>query len=184
MSDGTHEFTYNLTKAFFKNMENEDIREADVNVVLTVNHHGDIYELHFDVEGVLTLLCDRCLDDLEFPVDTTYDIKVKYGEDYNDDSDDLLIIPESDNYLNVAYMIYDTVALTIPIKHVHPMGKCNRAMSAMLKKHRAQSHDDEDAALEDQLIDEMDEMDSGSEDRIDPRWEGLKKFGSSSADEN
>lgn len=176
MPDGTHEYKYELGKTFFKNMENDDIRDADVHVELTVKHRGELYELHFTMEGMLTLLCDRCLDDLEFPVDTTYDINVKYGEDYNDDSDDLLIIPESDNYLNVAYMIYDTVALTIPIKHVHPLGKCNRAMSAMLKKHRAQNPDDEDAALEDQLIDEMDSMDSSSDEKTDPRWDGLKNL--------
>lgn len=176
MPEGVHEFTYDLGKVFFKNMENEDIHDADIHVTLTVNHHGDLYEMHFTMEGTLTLLCDRCLDDLELPVDTTYDINVKYGDDYNDDSDDLLIIPESDNYLNVAYMMYDTAVLTIPIKHVHPAGKCNRAMSAMLKKHRAQSPDDEDLSLENQLIEEMDDSDTGSEENTDPRWDGLKKL--------
>lgn len=176
MSEGTHNFEYDLTKTFFKNMENEDIRDAQVHVGLTVKHQGDLYELQFAIEGILTLLCDRCLDDLEFPVDTVYAINVKYGDDYNDDSDDLLIIPESDNYLNVAYMIYDTVALTIPIKHVHPLGKCNRAMSAMLKKHRAQNADDEDAALEESLMDEIDSMDTASEQRTDPRWDALKNL--------
>lgn len=174
MSHGTHAFEYHLGKTFFTNMESEDIHDADLNVVLTVEYKGDIYSLDFAVEGVVTLICDRCLDDLEYPIDTTYHINVKYGEDYNDDSDDLLVIPESDNYLNVAYMIYDTVALTIPIKHVHPLGKCNRQMSAMLKKHRAGGVSDEDADLQNQLIEEMDSMDDATEQRTDPRWDALK----------
>ena len=101
----------------------------------------------------------------------------QYGDNYNDSTDELLEIPESDNYLNVAYMLYDTVMLAIPIKHVHPMGKCNRAMSALLKKHRSAVADDDDAAIEDQLIDEMDSMDSASTETVtDPRWDELKNL--------
>ena len=103
---------------------------------------------------------------------------MKYGETYNDDSDEVLEIPDSDSTLNVAYMIKDTVELAIPMKHVHPQGKCNRQMSAMLKKHRA-AGTGEDAELEEQLIDEMEAMDD-AEDTVqtptDPRWNALRKF--------
>ncbi len=175
MPIGVQDFEYHLGKQFFVNMESADIRDADLDVKLTVTHKTDYYDLAFAIDGEIVLMCDRCLDDLQFPVDVTYHIVVKYGEDYCDDSDELLIIPESDNHLNVAYMIYDTVSLAIPIKHVHAQGKCNRAMSAALKKHRARNVDDEDAELENELIDEMDSMDV-SETTTDPRWDELKKL--------
>jgi hypothetical protein len=47
-------------------------------------------------------------------------------------------------------------------------------MSAMLKKHRANGSSDEDAALEEQLIEEMDTMDLDNEGGVDPRWDALK----------
>lgn len=153
---GRHQFEWHLDKHFFENMECSDVRDADVNVVLDVNHRAEGYELAFHLTGTLTLLCDRCLDELPVPVDATYDLTVKYGDDYNDESDSLLIIPQSDNYLNVAYMIYDTAVLAIPPRHVHPAGKCNKAMSALYKKH-ARNADDEDAELEDELMSEMDD---------------------------
>ena len=185
LAAGTYDYEYHLGKQFFTDMESADIHDADLTVKLTVTHKRDIYRLDFTITGTITLICDRCLDDLIMPVDTTYSIAVKYGDDYNDEADDLLIIPESDNFLNVAYMIYDTVALTIPIKHVHPMGKCNRQMSAMLRKHRAHRPGDEDAELEDNLIDEMETMDTErDEPPVDPRWDGLKALSSdASADE-
>lgn len=158
---GKHTFEYHLDKTFFQNMENSDVRDADAKVVLDVDHRAEGYYLQFHLTGTLTLLCDRCLDELPIDVDSEYSLTVRYGSDYNDDSDTLLIIPESDNYLNVAYMIYDTAVLAIPARHVHPLGKCNRAMSALYKKH-ARSADDEDAELEDQLIDEMDDMQADS----------------------
>ena len=181
LSPGTHEFDFHLDKSFFENMENEDIHDADLNAHVTVVYNGDFYTLDFKVTGNVTLLCDRCLDDLIFPIDSTYHIVVKYGEDYNDDNDEVLEIPMSDATLNVSYMINDTVVLAIPIKHVHPMGKCNRQMSALLKKHRAQGND-EDADLENELIDEMEDMDSAPEGGSDPRWDALKKLNPS--DEN
>lgn len=185
LAAGTYDYEYHLGKQFFTDMESADIHDADLTVKLTVTRKRDIYRLDFTITGTITLICDRCLDDLIMPVDTTYSIAVKYGDDYNDEADDLLIIPESDNFLNVAYMIYDTVALTIPIKHVHPMGKCNRQMSAMLRKHRAHRPGDEDAELEDNLIDEMETMDTErDEPPADPRWDGLKALSSdATADE-
>ncbi len=159
LPEGKHSFEYHLDKQFFINMENADVRDADVKVLLDVDHRGDAYMLAFRLSGTLTVLCDRCLDELPLDIDTTYALTVKYGEEYNDDSDTLLVIPESDNYLNVAYMLYDTAVLAIPPRHVHPQGKCNRAMSALNKKYGVRNADDEDAELERDLIDEMDSAD-------------------------
>ena len=177
LGTGTHNFEYHLDKQFFTNMENSDIHGADLDVKLTVVYNGEFYTLDFSIAGEVTLICDRCLDDLHFPIEATYHIVVKYGEDYNDDNDEVLEIPETDNTLNVAYMIKDTVELAIPMKHVHPLGKCNRQMSAMLKKHRATSGDD-DAELENELIDEIANIDaqSSAAGNSDPRWDALRKL--------
>ncbi len=145
---GSYEYNYELGGQFFKDMESSDVRDADVHVHLVVVYREGVYDLTFRFGGEVVLLCDRCLDDLHFPIDTDYHIKVRYGDSYRDDSDDFLEIPESDNDLNVAYMMYDTVSLAIPIKHVHPVGKCNRAMSALLRKHRTSVPGAEDADLE------------------------------------
>ena len=174
MPEGVQEFVYHLDKQFFVNMESTDIHDADLNVRLTVTHKRDIYSLHFDVEGTVTLICDRCLDDLVFPIATTYDIAVKFGDDYAE-TDDMVTIPETNQCLNVSYMIFDTASLAIPLKHVHPAGQCNKAMSALLRKHRATSGEDDELAEE--LMDEIDTMDGNSpQGGNDPRWDELKKI--------
>ncbi|MDE6333728.1 MAG: DUF177 domain-containing protein, partial [Muribaculaceae bacterium] len=81
-----------------------------------------------------------------------------------------------------AYMLYDTVVLVIPIKHVHPLGKCNRAMSALLKKHRAHGTG-EDAELEDEMLDSIDSLDNQDSAPSDPRWDALRGLGSDDAAE-
>jgi len=179
LPSGSHEFEYDLGKQFFEDMESADIRDARLKVIAIVNVKGDIFELTLKVSGEITLICDRCLDEMQMPVDTEYNVFVKYGEDYNDDSDNLLVIPESDNFLNIAYILYDTVALTVPIKHVHPMGKCNRAMSTLLRKHRspASSIEGEDGEMADELMESIeDDFDSVDDTRSDSRWNELKKL--------
>ena len=188
MPEGEHEYAYHLGKEFFVNMENDEIHDADVDVKLTAVRRGDSFDLNFHFTGTLTLICTRCLDDLVFPIDTTYHVTVEYGDDYRDESDDLLIIPDSDSTLNVAFMIYDTVVLSIPMKHVHPLGKCNRQMSAMLKKHRATTPGDEDSELAESLIDEIDSIDAAAENQAqqqatDPRWDALKGLAGNDGEE-
>ncbi|WP_289157918.1 DUF177 domain-containing protein [uncultured Muribaculum sp.] len=179
LPSGSHEFEYDLGKQFFEDMESADIRDARLKVIATVNVKGDIFELTLKVSGEITLICDRCLDEMQMPVDTEYSVFVKYGEDYNDDSDNLLVIPESDNFLNIAYILYDTVALTVPIKHVHPLGKCNRAMSTLLRKHRspASNIEGEDGEMVEELMESIDDdIDSVDDTPSDPRWNELKKL--------
>lgn len=173
MPKGLNEFDFTLTKQFFVNMENTEVRDADLSVKLQVDNHGAYYDFDFKVNGTLTIECDRCLDDLVIPVDAGYQITVKYGEEYNDASDDVLEIPENENYLNVAYMLYDTVMLAIPIKHVHPAGKCNKAMSQLLRQHRASE------AGDDELFDDPEAYSGDMTDEpaaTDPRWEQLRKL--------
>ncbi|MDE5712572.1 MAG: DUF177 domain-containing protein [Muribaculaceae bacterium] len=154
LADGKYEQDFECGTDFFKNMENPDVISSDVHVHLNLIKKNDAYDFTFTCKGMLQVPCDRCLDPIDLDVDTTYHITVKYGADYNDETDDLLIIPESDTYINVAYMLHDTIVLTIPLRHVHPLGKCNRAMAAALHKHRSNAGDDIDEAL-DEVDDEI-----------------------------
>ena len=141
-------------------MENPDVISADVKVHLDLVKKNDTYDCRFTCKGMLQIPCDRCLDPLDHEVDTEYRVVVKYGETYDDGADNLLVIPYSNSYLNVAYILYDTILLTIPLRHVHPMGKCNRAMAAALSRHKSGGDEETREAL-----DELDaEMAEESED--------------------
>ena len=84
----------------------------------------------------------------------------------------MVIVPEAEGEINIAWFLYEFIALTIPLKHVHPAGKCNKTMSMKLKKHSARSADDED---EDDFDDGSDADDMTNEE-TDPRWDELKKL--------
>ena len=152
LKPGKYEQEFVCDTQFFKNMENTDVMNSDVNVHLDLENRNGLYDLKFTLKGLVQVPCDRCLDPIDIDVDATYDIKVEYGDSYDDASDDLLIIPSDNPDLNVAYMLYDTILLTIPMRHVHPLGKCNRAMAAALNKHKVRGGEDEEEELVDTEI--------------------------------
>lgn len=160
MPIGTHTFEYRLGKEFFAEMESSDILDADLDVALTVVHKSDVYDMTFDITGDITLECDRCLDEMQQPIDVEYHIVVKYGEEYCDDSDEVIEIPENENCFDVAPLIYDTVSLEIPIMHVHPEGECNQEMDAMLNQLEVGTGNEEESDVQE----------------IDPRWAKLKEL--------
>lgn len=137
MSVGIQQFSYVVDDSFFKEMESADIRRGTVAAALTVKHEGDSFDLTLAVEGDIVIGCDRCLDDMTHHAASSYHTTVKYGEAYNDDSDELIIVPEGQRSIDLSGMIYDTIALTIPMKHVHPDGECNEAMTEKLREHTA-----------------------------------------------
>lgn len=109
---------------------------------------------------------------MEIPVETKNRLVVKFGDEYAEENDEVVVIPFSEGAINLAWFIYEFIALAIPMKHVHAPGKCNKSMSSKLKKHTARSSaDDED--LEDDTVDDDISMEDDS-DSIDPRWDALK----------
>ncbi|MDM8269398.1 DUF177 domain-containing protein [Barnesiella viscericola] len=178
MPIGTQDFEYVLDNEFFKNIEGEDVRKGKVNVKLSVKRTTASFELNFDLEGVVQIPCDRCLDDMDHEVKTHETLFVKFGSEYSEESDNVVVIPESDGELNIAWFLYEFVALTIPLKHIHPAGKCNKSMSAKLRKHTARSLDDGDDEALDAFDDEdiADVVPDEGEEMTDPRWDELKKI--------
>ena len=119
---------YRIERDFFETRDNVDILGADVDVVLHIEKRHGGYRLEFDLAGDLEVPCDRCLEPVKIPVDTTYDIMVRHGEEFDDSRDDLLIIPENQTSIDVSGLINDTLLLEIPLRHVHPEGECNADM--------------------------------------------------------
>lgn len=173
---GTHNYEYELGNQFFKDIDGTEVQKGNVHVALTVKNRGNIFELNFEISGVVQVPCDRCLDDMDYEVSTQEHLYVKFGKEYSEENDDVVIIPEEDGEINLAWFLYEFVALTIPLKHVHAPGKCNKVMSFKLRKHTARRiGDEEDADTEDGFEEDGEEMEE-DDNTTDPRWDELKKI--------
>ena len=175
LSPGSHTYTYDLDRQFFESIDGDEVRKGLVKVDLTVRKISSTYELDFYLKGMVQIPCDRCLDDMDQEVETQNKLVVKFGKEYAEESDEIIVIPEEEGAINIAWFLYEFIALAIPIKHVHEPGKCNRGMSKKLNKHRAVVADDDndDSAMDDIGEDDID-FEEESAETIDPRWDALK----------
>jgi uncharacterized metal-binding protein YceD (DUF177 family) len=173
LSAGLHTYEYELDRKFFDAIDGDEVKKGNVKVALTVRRTSSTFEFNFDIKGVVQIPCTRCLDDMDQEVDTRNRLIVKFGKEYSEESDEIVIIPEDEGEINIAWFLYEFIALTIPIKHVHPVGECNRLVSSKLRKHRAISTDDG----EEDDVDMDDDEEYGDEEDTpvnDPRWDTLK----------
>ena len=171
LSEGTHSFDFLLDKVFFTviNDGESDVKKGEVPINLTIKRIGSTFEFNFDLVGEVIVSCDRCLDDLPFEVNVQSKLYVKFGKEYSEESDEIVVIPEDDGEINIAWFLYEFVMLSLPMKKVHGPGKCNKMMSSKLNKHKVSSSDsggDSDDV-------DFDETEAESED-TDPRWDTLK----------
>lgn len=45
---------------------------------------------------------------------------VKFGNEYNDDNDEIIFLPHGSSRINVSQYIYEMIVLSIPLKRVNP----------------------------------------------------------------
>ena len=158
LKEGETAFDFDLGDAYFEAVGGQEVKGGNVHVDLNVSRSGGIYRLDFHTEGTVIVPCDICLDDMEQPVSGDNTLTARLGEEYSED-DDLITVGKDAPLLDVSWFIYEFIALSLPIKHVHTPGKCNPAMIKVLEEHSAARSSD------------------GSDgEQADSRWSELEKL--------
>lgn len=156
LSVGVHHYNWEIDKKFFEAFENAELNDASLTVELELEKQERMMILSFTINGKVTVPCDRCLEDLLFPIEIEEAFYIKFGTARLEESEDVLVIPESEHQVDVSILINEYITLSLPLRRVHvpdEEGKvgCNKEV---LKK--------------------LDEL-SGKKG-IDPRWEQLKNI--------
>lgn len=182
LPEGINTFSYELDQRFFDSIDDEGVRKGKVQVDLTVKKANEAFEFNFHLEGTVQIPCDRCLDEMDQEIETDNRLIVKFGEEHLEVTDEIIIIPEEEGGINIAWFLYEFIILNIPIRHVHMPGKCNKGMTKKYRQHQAvstsnDSDDDDNPADEFDNGDIDDDIDAtDSTQTTDPRWDELKKL--------
>ena len=119
MATDTVSYRWQADNDFFSAVQGSDIKQGLLDVALRVKRTSGAYELEFQLQGEVEVTCDRCLESMNQPIDAFCTLRVVMGEDFVDDGD-MVVIPEREGIINVAWNIYEFAALQIPLRHVHP----------------------------------------------------------------
>ena len=158
LTDEETTLSFDLDDTYFAALDGADVKKGSLHVSVSIRKATGFFELLFHTVGTVIVPCDRCLDDMEQPVETDNRLIVKFGSEYSEE-DDIIVVPEDEGILDASWIIYEFVALVIPIRHVHAPGKCNPAMTKALEELSADRSSDEE-----------------SSQAVDPRWEKLAKL--------
>ncbi len=157
LGDDVHEFEFNITDTFFAQYENSLAHRGAIDVLVTLDKKQNMLLLDFTMEGILTVQCDRCLEDIDLDISSFNELIVKLGEERGEESEDIIVLPAKEHELDVSQYIYEYINILVPLRNVHEEDEdgnstCDPEAIKAIEKYRI--HEEEKPA--------------------DPRWEGLK----------
>ncbi len=158
LKEDVSDFTFGIDDEFFASVEGREVRSGCLSAGLTISRSREIYDLRFHVKGVVNSTCDLCLDALTLPVDTEQRFVARLGDAYRED-EEIIIVPSEEGVIDVSWLIYEMIALSMPLRHVHEEGGCNPQMLSRLR--------------------EFSTSDEGGDEAkgvTDPRWSELEKL--------
>jgi uncharacterized metal-binding protein YceD (DUF177 family) len=162
LKEGEHNFEYKIDNKFFNHFEYDEYNDADLDVKVVLNKKATLLELHFIVSGSVNINCDLTNEPFNQVIENDFNLVVKFGNEYNDDNEEILIIPHSEYEINISQYIYELIVLSVPLKRVHPGVIDGSLNSEILNK------------LEELSPKGLEEKTENEE--IDPRWNTLKKL--------
>lgn len=165
LSIGKHHYSFEADDDLFAHFEGSEIRGgtavADVEVTKTANN---LLAFDMHIEGYVTVACDRCLEDLKYPVSYDGGFKVRFGDATDDFDGDVMWIDPAENEVNIGQYIYESLVLELPYQRVHEEGECNPEMTSRFKVVSQEEFDRMAAGAEMQKMED------------NPEWQKLREL--------
>ncbi len=152
LSNRSHQYSFDFDDSFFDMFEGSFVTKGKGKADLELLKSDTFIELKFKIVGNVELVCDRSLEPFGFQLDIKNKLLLKFGDDWEEISDEILMMPRNEQTINVSQYIYEFIGVSIPMKKLHP------------------KFNEEDE--EDEFIYSSD--DSNENVSTDPRWKKLK----------
>ncbi len=162
LKQGKHQFDYQIDKTFFDRFEYDEFESCNVKVDVVLDKKSTMLELHFKHKGTVHVPCDLTGEPFDLPIKGKINVVVQFGDAFNNENEELLILPHGEHQVDVSQYIYEMIVLSIPLKRIHPGVK--------------------DGTLKSEAIEKLQELtvkakkEETKSEETDPRWDQLKKL--------
>lgn len=160
---GKHHFEYQISNTFFEIFDYHEFQNSDIKVNVVLEKKSTMLELSFKHKGTVNVPCDMTNEDFDLPIKGKMNLIVRFDEVYNNDNEELLILPHGEFQIDVSQYIYEMIVLSVPLRRIHPGIKDGSLNTEALRK------------LNELAVKEQKE-ENKEEENIDPRWDKLKKL--------
>lgn len=140
---GRHDLEAKLDDAFFSALDQTEILSGDVDAQIGIVATENSFTLHVELNGTVSVTCDRCLDPVEEPIEVEDDFVVKLAAEDGED-DDCIYVSERHPILDLGWLLYEEISVDLPIVCRHQPGECNPQMEELLQSHLCTSVEDEE----------------------------------------
>lgn len=159
---GKHQFDYTISQKFFESFDYCDFENCAVNVKVTLDKKTTFMELSFKHKGTVEVPCDVTGELFDLPIKGAIKVVVKFGDAFNNENEELLILPHGEHQIDITQYIYELIVLSVPQKRVHPGVKEGTLKNDALERlavNSIKAHTKEE-----------------KEANTDPRWDKLKQL--------
>lgn len=157
---GVHQYAFEADQTFFELFGEQDFRKPVAKYAMQLDKRNNLMEVSISMEGSAEVDCDISGEPYTEQLEAELQLVVKFGEEFNNEDPEILVLPHGEYQFNVAQYLYEMFVLSVPQKRVHPqLGEGVGEEALDLLDQYAPGHVEEDPA---------------SEDETDPRWNKLK----------
>ena len=158
LKEGTHSFQFPLSKSFFETFEYSEFNSVDINVDLLLVKKSTIIELSLKGTGSVNINCTLTNEPFDYQINSKLNLLVKFGDSYDDENDELLVLPHGSHSIDLDQYFYEMIVLSMPIRNVHP--------------------DVENGTIDSEILNRLKEFDINKEknSNFDARWDKLKEL--------
>jgi len=150
LKEGIHDYAFDLDAEFFESFEYSEVKQGKVHVDVSMERHERMLVFNFSIKGIVELPCDRCLAPMELEIEGHERLIVKFGQEWMEESEEVMIMPETESRIDISSFIYEYIMLMLPYKRVHPEGEdlCDQDVVEKLEQYEESGIDPRWAALE------------------------------------
>jgi len=164
LKDKIHEYDFSLDNDFFALFEQNLVNGGSLSAHVVLDKSPLLLNFEFYIQGTVNLICDRSLENFDYPVEIKENLLVKYGDREIELDDNVLEIPQNTQNLNIAQHLFDYIGLAIPMKKLHP-------------RFEVDDNTDDDILIYSTAQNQtIADGESNPEEVVDPRWEILKNI--------
>lgn len=159
---GKHQFDYTITQKFFESYDYCDFENCAVEVKVVLDKKTTFMELSLKHKGTVLVPCDVTGELFDLPIKGGIKVLVKFGDVFNNENEELLILPHGEHQIDITQYLYELIVLSVPQKRVHPGVKEGTLKNEALERLSVHS------------VNEVNE--EIKEENTDPRWDKLKQL--------
>ena len=155
LSTGNHSFAFIIGKQFFESFEYFEGIDGNLNASLELLKEPNLMDFSIHLQGEVNLQCDRCLGIFKQLVEGDFKLIVKFGETFEEESDEVIILPLTENRIDLSQYFFEYINMLVPLQKIHP------------------DKENGESGCDPKMIEQLNQY---SEQKEDPRWEVLKKL--------